>query len=98
MNLERNDIKKLARLARLYLTEHEEEVIQDELNHVFDLIQEMRAIDETIDMQKVMIFNHHHTHQLLREDEVTEHNQRELFQSLAPEVKHGFYTVSKVIE
>ncbi|MCV2503673.1 MAG: Asp-tRNA(Asn)/Glu-tRNA(Gln) amidotransferase subunit GatC [Neisseriaceae bacterium] len=99
MSLERSDIKKLARLARLYLTEHEEEVIQDELNHIFDLIQEMQSIDEMIDMQKVLSFNHQHARfQLLREDKVTEQNQRELFQSVAPEVKDGFYTVPKVIE
>jgi aspartyl-tRNA(Asn)/glutamyl-tRNA(Gln) amidotransferase subunit C len=36
--------------------------------------------------------------QRLREDRVTETNQRELFQSLAPQVEDGLYLVPKVIE
>ena len=34
----------------------------------------------------------------LRDDVVTEPNQRELFQSIAPQVEGGLYLVPKVIE
>ena len=37
-------------------------------------------------------------HQRLREDTVSEENQRSLFQSIAPEVESGLYLVPKVIE
>ena len=36
--------------------------------------------------------------QRLREDQVTETNQREAFQAIAPQVEHGLYLVPQVIE
>jgi len=36
--------------------------------------------------------------QRLRDDEVTETNQRDKFQGIAPDVENGFYRVPKVIE
>jgi aspartyl-tRNA(Asn)/glutamyl-tRNA(Gln) amidotransferase subunit C len=36
--------------------------------------------------------------QRLREDEVTETNQREAFQAIAPETEDGLFLVPKVIE
>lgn len=99
MELKPSDIKKIAKLARLYLTEQEEATVLVELNHIFELIQSMQSIDETINMDEVCSFSHQHGNfQLLREDKVTTTNQRELFQSVAPEIKDGFYIVPKVIE
>lgn len=100
MGLEKHDIRKLARLVRLHLTEQEEEIIQAELNHIFSLIQQIRSIDDqVVDGPKAPFFYHLHSRfQLLKEDVVTETNQRELFQSVAPKVKDGFYIVPRVIE
>jgi len=59
------------------------------------MVDEMRAVDTT----GVAPMSHpQEVTQRLREDRVTETDERELFLSLAPEVEDGLYLVPKVIE
>ena len=95
MNLTEADIKRIARLARIAVTEQETQVIRGELSSIFHLIESMQAIDTT----GIVPMSHSQGMvQRLREDRVTESNQRELFQSVAPQVDAGLYLVPKVIE
>ena len=95
MSLNHEDIRRLAHLARIAVTDQEVAEISIKLNGVFALIEEMRAVDTTgvppmahgIDVV-----------QRLREDRVTETNQRDLLQAIAPQVEGGLYLVPKVIE
>lgn len=95
MNLTEADIKRIARLARIAVTEQETQVIRGELSSIFHLIESMQAVDTT----GIVPMSHSQGMvQRLREDRVTESNQRELFQSVAPQVDAGLYLVPKVIE
>ncbi len=95
MNLTEADIKRIARLARIAVTEQETQTIRGELSNIFQLIETMQAVDT----KGIVPMSHSQDMvQRLREDRVTESNQRELFQSIAPQVDAGLYLVPKVIE
>ena len=89
------DVRKVARLARLAMTEAEIESARVQLSGIFDLIAEMQAVDTT----DITPMSHaQDLSQRLREDVVTEADKRELFQSIAPQVEAGLYLVPQVIE
>ena len=89
------DVRKVARLARLAMTEAEIESARTQLSGIFDLIAEMQAVDTT----GITPMSHaQDLSQRLREDVVTEADQRELFQAIAPQVEAGLYLVPQVIE
>jgi aspartyl-tRNA(Asn)/glutamyl-tRNA(Gln) amidotransferase subunit C len=97
MSLESKDIQKLARLSRLAIaagsTEEQNTLVR--LNSVFSLIAEL----ESVDLTGVEPFTHPQDMVLrLREDLVTEINQREAIQSVAPATEGGLYLVPKVLE
>ncbi|MES9857525.1 MAG: Asp-tRNA(Asn)/Glu-tRNA(Gln) amidotransferase subunit GatC [Sedimenticola sp.] len=95
MSLERSDIEKIAHLARLAVSEDELNSVASDLSNILNLVERMSAVDTT----GVEPMAHPlHMVQRLREDVVTEGDQRELFQSIAPETEEGLYLVPKVIE
>lgn len=95
MSLTAIDIKKVAHLARLAITESEISQYATELSKIMDFVAQMDSIDTTT----VTAMAHPlELNQPLRPDIVTEHNQRELFQSIAPMVEAGLYLVPKVVE
>jgi len=95
MSLNTNDIRKVAQLARLAMSETEIDATLAQLNGIFGLIAEMQAVDT----ENVAPMSHSQDlTQRLREDVVTEANQREAFQAVAPQVEQGLYLVPKVIE
>jgi len=95
MSLTNADVRKVANLARLAMNEAEIEAARSQLAGIFDLIAEMQAVDT----RGVEPMSHaQDVSQRLREDTVTETNQRELFQSIAPQVEAGLYLVPQVIE
>jgi aspartyl-tRNA(Asn)/glutamyl-tRNA(Gln) amidotransferase subunit C len=95
MSLTHADVQKVARLARLAMTKAEIESARAQLSGIFDLIAEMQAVDT----KGITPMPHaQDVSQRLREDVVTETNQRELFQSIAPQVEAGLYLVPQVIE
>ena len=95
MSLSTDDVKKVARLARLAMTETEVEASHSQLSGIFDLIADMQAVDTS----GIEPMSHaQDVTQRLREDVVTEQNRREAFQAVAPQVEAGLYLVPKVIE
>ena len=95
MSLQPSDIRTIARLARLAVNEDEIPGIQQQLGNILGLIEQMQAIPTT-GIQPL-------AHPLeinarLRPDVVTETDQREKFQQIAPETSNGFYLVPRVIE
>jgi len=88
-------IAGIAHLARLELAPGEDAALQQQLNNILAMVDVMAAVD-TAGVEPMS-----HPQQLmqrLREDVVTEHDQRETFQAIAPEVEDGLYLVPKVIE
>lgn len=95
MSLTTNDVKRIAHLARLEVSESDAQATLDQLSGILALIEEMQAVDTT----GIAPMSHSQdVVQRLREDIVTETDQRALFQSVAPAVENGLYLVPKVIE
>ncbi|MBI5428887.1 MAG: Asp-tRNA(Asn)/Glu-tRNA(Gln) amidotransferase subunit GatC [Nitrosomonadales bacterium] len=95
MSLTTADVRKVARLARLAMNDAEIETARAQLSGIFDLIAEMQAVDTG----GIAPMSHaQDVAQRLREDKVTETNQREAFQAIAPQVEAGLYLVPQVIE
>jgi aspartyl-tRNA(Asn)/glutamyl-tRNA(Gln) amidotransferase subunit C len=95
MSLSLADVEKVASLARLAMTNQELQAAQAQLSNIFGLIAEMQAIDT----KGIAPMSHaQDLAQRLREDKVTESNQREAFQAIAPQVEQGLYLVPQVIE
>jgi aspartyl-tRNA(Asn)/glutamyl-tRNA(Gln) amidotransferase subunit C len=95
MSISLDDVKRVAMLARIEITEAESQQTLEQLSGVFGLIEKMQAIDTT-DVAPMA-----HAQDVvarLRPDAVTESDQKELFQSVAPAVEDGPYLVPKVIE
>ena len=95
MSLSTQDVEKVARLARLAMTPNEIETARAQLSNIFGLIAEMQAVDTT----GVEPMSHSQDlSQRLRVDVVSETNQREAFQAIAPQTESGLYLVPQVIE
>lgn len=95
MSLERSDVEKIAHLARLAVSDDELEAVTSDLSNILNLVEQMEAADtEGVEPMAHPL----HMTQRLREDEATEQDQRNLFQSLAPLTDEGLYLVPRVIE
>jgi aspartyl-tRNA(Asn)/glutamyl-tRNA(Gln) amidotransferase subunit C len=93
--LSHEEVLRIARLARIEVDERDAERLRAELNGILALIDQMRAVDTT----GVEPMSHPQAlAQRLREDRVAEADQRERFQSVAPQVEDGLYLVPRVIE
>lgn len=95
MVLTHENVLKIAHLARLAIEETAIPKYANELSNILELVAQMNEVDtgEILPMTHPLAES-----QRLRLDIITETNQRELFQSIAPLVKAGLYLVPKVIE
>jgi aspartyl-tRNA(Asn)/glutamyl-tRNA(Gln) amidotransferase subunit C len=95
MALSLNDVSRIAQLARVEVTPAEAEQVLSQLQAIFALIEELQSVDT----RGIEPMSHSQdVTSRLRVDEVTEHDQHELFQAVAPQVEVGLYLVPKVIE
>ena len=99
MSLTSSDIARIANLARLELAPAETARLQTQMNDFFSIVETMRAVDTTgleplshpvAAIQDIVL--------RLREDAVSEPNQREANQKSAPAVERGLFLVPKGIE
>jgi aspartyl-tRNA(Asn)/glutamyl-tRNA(Gln) amidotransferase subunit C len=95
MSLNPEEVRRIARLARLDVSPQEAENTRDQLNGILAFIAQLQAVD-TAGVAPMA----HATDvvQRLRPDVVTETNRRADFQAVAPETEAGLYLVPKVIE
>ncbi|PHV12643.1 Asp-tRNA(Asn)/Glu-tRNA(Gln) amidotransferase subunit GatC [Chitinimonas sp. BJB300] len=95
MSLTDADVRRIARLARLRVSDEEVTEVGRQLNGILGLIEQLQAIDTT----GVEPMSHARDVALrLRNDVATEPNLRDKFQAIAPAVENGLYLVPKVIE
>jgi len=95
MSLSLEEVRRIAELARIGISDAEARVAQAQLNDIFKLIEAMQKVNT----EGIEPMSHAQDMTLrLREDRVTERDQREQFQSVAPQVEAGLYLVPKVIE
>ena len=99
MSLSDDQVRRIAHLARIAIRAEEAEAVSSRLNRVLGLIEELKAVDTRgIEPMAHPLDAQLPQGQRLRPDQVTESDQRELFQSVAPATQDGLYLVPKVIE
>ena len=95
MTISREDIEKVAVLARIRVDDEQVSALENDLGNILDLVDQLSAADT----DAVEALAHPlDAVQRLRPDEVTETNQREAFQAIAPATENGLYLVPRVIE
>lgn len=95
MSLTREDVGRIAKLARLEISDDAVPAYAKDLSNILDLVAQMNAVNtdgiaplaHPLDMA-----------QRLRPDVVTETDRRERYQAIAPSVDDGLYLVPQVIE
>lgn len=95
MSIDKQDVQKIAHLARLALTDEDAEQYQHSLSSVLSLVEQMQSID-TDGVEPLS--NPLEMTQRLRDDVVTEDNQRDAFLANAPQSEAGLFLVPKVID
>jgi aspartyl-tRNA(Asn)/glutamyl-tRNA(Gln) amidotransferase subunit C len=99
MSLSASDIARIASLARLQLAPDESERLQGHINGFFELVERMRAVDTAgIEPLAHPVAAIEDITLRLRDDVVSEPNNREANQRSAPAVEAGLFLVPKVIE
>jgi aspartyl-tRNA(Asn)/glutamyl-tRNA(Gln) amidotransferase subunit C len=99
MSLSLEQVQRIAALARIAIDPAEAREVMAQLNHVLGLIDQLQAADTRgIEPMAHPLDAELGASQRLREDCVTEADQREALQAVAPAVERGLYLVPKVIE
>ena len=95
MAVDRSDIAKLAELARIAISENTADQVANSISDVLALVDQLQAVntDGVVPMAHPL-----DAVQRLRTDDITEPNQREQFQAIAPATQDGLYLVPQVIE
>lgn len=95
MTISREDIEKVAVLARIRVDDEQVSALEKDLGNILDLVDQLGAADtDSVEPMAHPL----DAVQRLRADEVTETNQREAFQAIAPATENGLYLVPRVIE
>lgn len=95
MTISREDIEKVAVLARIRVDEEQVSALENDLGNILDLVDQLAAADtESVEPMAHPL----NAVQRLRADEVTETDQRASFQAIAPATENGLYLVPRVIE
>ena len=93
--LDRDQVLRIARLARIEVGADEAQALQRSLNGILGLVERLASVDTA----GVEPMSHPESvGQRLRADEVTQADRRADFQASAPQVEDGLYLVPKVIE
>ncbi|MGK0375075.1 MAG: aspartyl-tRNA(Asn)/glutamyl-tRNA(Gln) amidotransferase subunit C [Arenicella sp.] len=95
MALDNDTVHTIARLARIKIDPSEVARTRGALENILDLVAQMGAVDTTGIEPMTHPFD---ATMRLRADEITETNQREKFQAIAPSTQRGLYLVPKVID
>lgn len=95
MPLDRQEVEKIAHLARLTLDEQQIPFYAENISKILELVAHIN--EAQTDGITPMAHPLEHLSQRMRDDEVTETDERELFQSIAPSTEAGLYLVPKVI-
>jgi len=99
MSLTQDDVSRIANLARLELRSDESASLLGNLNDFFKIVEQMSAVDTAgVEPLYTPLSAVQQVQLRLREDVVTESNQRERNQQSAPAVEDGLFLVPKVIE
>lgn len=95
MSLDSDAVLNIAKLARIAVADEDTPALADQLSNILNFVEQMNSVDTSgVDPMAHPL----DLTQRLRSDQVTEADQREHFQAIAPQVESGLYLVPKVIE
>ena len=95
MPITEKEVRKIAQLARISIDDKDIWSYEDQLNKILAFVDEMKAVEtEGI----IPLAHPSEETQKLRSDKVSEKNQRESYQSVAPTTENGLYLVPQLIE
>lgn len=95
VSLSPDEVRRIAHLARLSVSDDEVAANANDLSNILDLVDRMNAVDTS---GVTPMAHPQNATQRLRPDVVTEPDQRERYQRLAPAVERGLYLVPRVVE
>ncbi len=95
MAFDHTEVKKIAHLARLATTEEDLENYSSSISEILDLVDQLQEVNTD---QISPMANPMDATQRLRQDIVSEKNQRDSLQLNAPAIENGLYLVPKVID
>lgn len=92
--LQRDDVKKLATLARIELREDELDKFQQQLGTILTYVEELKAVntDGLVEVSQVTGLEN-----VMREDAAVVSANRDEILAEAPEIKDGFYKVKAIL-
>ena len=95
MSVTNEQVRHIARLARIAMSDDEIERLAPELNNILGWVEQLGEVNtDGVEPLTAVIDQKLR----LREDEVTDGNCRDDILANAPEAQHGFFAVPKVIE
>lgn len=95
MSLNQDQVRKIAALSKLSIDDSQLDEFQTNLSNILDMVDQLSEADT----EGVTPMAHPlDAVQRLRADVVTEENQREHFQKIAPATEQGHYLVPRVVE
>ena len=95
MSVDKSTVKKIARLARIAVSEDETETLSAELNHILSWIEELNEVNTEGVPPLASVTGHALP---LRDDKITDGNKLDDILANAPEEASGFFVVPKVVE
>ncbi len=95
MALDNTDVEKIAHLARLQISDSDTLEVAQRITNILEMIDQMQDVDTSNVAPMAHPFD---ASQRLRPDVVTETDQRDYYQKIAPATQDGLYLVPKVIE
>ena len=99
MPLSQDDVKRIAHLARLELKDEEQAAMLGQLNGFFRIVEQMSAVDTRgVEPLYTPLSAVQNVELRLREDRVTEVDERAANQASAPLVEDGLFLVPRVVE
>ncbi len=95
MSVDSATVRKIAKLARIAMSDAEAEALAPELNKMLGLVEQLGEVDTSNVAPLAAVIPNH---QRLRDDVVTDGDIRDKVLKNAPQAEHGFFAVPKVIE
>ena len=95
MAVDKDTVAKIAKLARIRVSEAQQEALSSELSNILGWVEQLNELDTegVAPMTSVVAVK-----LPLRDDEVTDGNCPDKILANAPEPAHGFFAVPKVVE
>ena len=92
---DKRQINDLANLASLHINEDTVNSTMKSINDILSLMDQLQSVD-TVGVEAMA--HPLDTYQRLRKDTITEKNQRDALQAIAPDVENSLFLVPKVID